>query len=136
MTTVSVSLTRGLDRDQWLDRPTLADLMGKVEDTVRRVQRDHELTTRLGPNNYFLLRLRDFIDLGRIPVAVLDPEIGARQVADAIALRAELEHLRHAHAELAGRHSQHTELVADLRAHLVTQSTYIDDLRAAAAVTR
>ena len=132
----TTTLTRGLDRDQWLDRPTLATLMGKGEDTVRRIQRDHALPTRLGPNSCVLLRLGDFIDLGRIPAAVLDPQISAREVADAIALRAELEDLRRAHAELAGRYAQHTELVADLRAHLATQAAYIEDLRDAAAVTR
>ncbi|NLE72462.1 MAG: hypothetical protein GX609_10320 [Actinomycetales bacterium] len=130
------TLTRGLDRDEWLDRPTLAKLMGKAEDTVRRIQREHQLPTRLGPNNCVLLRLGDFIDLGRIPTSVLDPQISAREVADAIALRAELEELRRAHAELLGRYAQHTELVADLRAHLATQAAYIADLRAAAERAR
>ncbi|WP_199424615.1 hypothetical protein [Actinotalea solisilvae] len=132
----TATLTRGLDRDQWLDRPTLATLMGKVEDTVRRIQRDENLPTRLGPNNCVLLRLGDLIDLGRIPAAVLDPEISAREVADAIALRAELEDLRRVHAELLGRHTEHEQLVTDLRAHLATQAAFIADLRATTAVAR
>lgn len=107
----TVSLTRGLDREQWLDRPTLARLIGRGEDTVRRDQRDHQLATRIGPNNCVLLRLGDFIDLGRIPASVLDPDISAREVADAMALRAQLEDLRRAHAELVGRHAQDADVI-------------------------
>lgn len=132
----TASLTRGLDRDQWLDRPTLATLMGKGEDTVRRDQRDHQLPTRLGPNKCVLLRLGDFIDLGRIPASVLDPEISAREVADAIALRAELEDLRRAHAELLGREFGYEQAVADLRAHLATQAAFIAALTARTEVAR
>ena len=132
----TASLTRGLDRDQWLDRPTLATLMRKGEDTVRRIQREEQLPTRLGPNNCVLLRLGDLIELGRIPAGVLDPEISAREVADAIALRAELENLRCAHAELQGRHAQHEEATADLRAHLATQATFIAALLGGAGVAR
>ena len=119
-----------LNRDQWIDRKAAATLMHRDEDTVRRVQRENDLPTHTGPNNSTLLRLGDLIDLGRIPVSVLDPEIAARDVADAIALRKELEELRREHAMLLGKLGAHQETVDLLRAHLATQSAFIADLRA------
>jgi hypothetical protein len=125
---------RGLNREQWLDRKTIAVLMGRDEDTVRRVQRENVLPTRSGPNNCVLLCLGDLIDLDRIPASVLDPQINAKDVADAILVRRELEDLRCQHAELLGRLGAHQDTLDLLRAHVATQNAFIADLRAARTV--
>ncbi len=127
MATLSV---RGLDPDQWIDRKTAATLMDRDQDTVRRVQRENDLPTRIGPNNTTLLRLGDLIDLGRIPTSVLDPAVNVRDVADAIELRKQLDDLRREHAVLLGRLAAHQETVDLLRDHLATQTAFIADLRA------
>lgn len=124
-----VTTTRGMDPDQWLDRKTVASLMGRDLDTVRRVQRENSLPTRTGPNNTTLLRLGDLIALNRIPASVLDPKISARDVADAIKARNELERLRAENALLRGKLAAGQETLDHFRAHLATQSEYIAVLR-------
>lgn len=43
---MSSTTIRGLNRDEWLTRDEIAGLMGRTEDTVRRLQRDNALRTR------------------------------------------------------------------------------------------
>jgi hypothetical protein len=116
---------RGFDRDEWLTREDLAQLMGRNIDTVRRVQRENALRTQTGNNGATLLRVGDLIDLGRIPASVLDPEVSARDVADAIALRRELEQVRAERCELAGRLAGYEERVRELQAHIATLNTLV-----------
>ncbi len=63
---MSSTTIRGLNRDEWLTRDEIAGLMGRTEDTVRRLQRDNALRTRSGENGKVLLQLGDLIDLGKI----------------------------------------------------------------------
>lgn len=132
----TTTTTRGHARDEWVDRTQAATLAGRHIDTIRRAQRTHQLTTKTGPNNTTLYNLGELVDVGAIPVSILDPEVAAREVADAHQVRAELGRLRQAHAELVGRFATHQETTDLLRAYVATQAAYIADLRAAGEVAR
>lgn len=121
--------TRGLNRDEWLTRDEIAGLMGRTEDTVRRLQRENALRARSGENGKVLLRLGDLIDLGKISESVLDPQVSAREVAEAVAVRRELQDVREERCELAGRLAAYEERVSELLAHIATLNTLISVLR-------
>jgi len=72
---MSSTTIRGLNRDEWLTRDEIAGLMGRTEDTVRRLLRDNALRTRSGENGKVLLQLGDLIDLGKVSESVLDPQV-------------------------------------------------------------
>lgn len=127
---MSSTTIRGLNRDEWLTRDEIAGLMGRTEDTVRRLQRDNALRTRSGENGKVLLRLGDLIDLGKISESVLDPQVSAREVADAVAVRRELQDVREERCELAGRLAGYEERVSELLAHIATLNTLVAVLKA------
>lgn len=136
MATTTTTATRGHTREDWVDRKQAAILAGCHVDTIRRAEDSHQLTKRTGPNGSVLLNVGELTGVGVVPLSVLDPEISAREVAAAVAVRTELEDLRRAHAELVGRYGEHETLVADLRAHLATQAAFIALLSARTDVAR
>lgn len=115
-----------MDRDEWLPREALAELGGCSLDTVRRVQRENSLATQTGANGTVLLRLGDLIDLGRVAASVLDPKVSGREVADAIALRREVEDLRIERATLSERLAACAKYEHLLQAQIATLTTVVD----------
>jgi hypothetical protein len=61
---------------------------------------------------------------------VLDPELSAKEVADAMALRRQLEETRAERSEFAGRLAGYEQRVSTLLAHIETQKRFLDVLLA------
>lgn len=93
---------RGLERDEWLTRDRLAELMGKDPDTVRRAEKQHSLQTWVGCERSCRPAAGRSRRHGQDPGSTLDPVSSAKEAADAMALRCELEPTRAERSELAG----------------------------------
>jgi len=125
----TTTTARGLNPDQWIDRTETSKLAGCSVDTVKRHQKRHVLDTRTAPNGATTMRLGDLVDTQLVPSSVLDADISAREVAQAVHVRHDLGRLREEHAALQGRHQAQQDVESLLRAHIATLNDLVTALR-------
>lgn len=122
------------DGAEWVSRRDIAELAGKSEDTIKRDVDKHGLATRLGPKGEVLVRLDDFVALGR--VSGNRPTRSGISAVDAAELkRAQAENVRLAAqlAEATGRLEEARSAQDVVIAQLATKDQQIKELLAVVA---
>lgn len=118
--------------DKWVTRREVAQLAGCSEDTIKRDVKTHTLETRLSDKGEVLVRVADFVALGRLQPQDVPTGLSAGQAAELKRVLADNVRLAAQVAELTGRLSAATAAQDVVIAQLGVKEAQTQDLLALA----
>lgn len=124
------------DPEERISRKDTARLARRSEDTIRRLERKHGLTTQRDPDSLQVTyRVQDLIDRGILQLEDVATAGSAAESAELAGAREKIAHLRAEIAERDGRLSYAEDLIKELKEQLsvkdkqlTQQSTQINKL--------